>query len=925
MVRRVEKYSQQHRRQKRDQSPHLPGRLRTIFEIFTMIIIGWLGGLNHSAGAEKGQQIEPIPESSLNLQDKIEAEIRQVALEQQERSRRSEEQTSLGYRMLEARRYEAALELFRDALSLNPENERAKMGKEEAERFLEARPEPSWEAIPREVKRERIAQQAALAEAENDLAAAERDIQQALSPLEEKDDKKRAEQYVKNLELLDQAEQKLARARLRLESLSARYNTKAQKERLSALQAQVIQSRPKLHEELAAIQRKIALREVEQNKAIQAESEKQKRDRLLEEALMHKKRFEYGKAEEILLTLREMDRSDSEVEKLLQDVRRLKTLKRQEVVRDRVVQSRLNDMLRIEQAAIAEVSPENRLRYPKDWDILVRKKKIGTKEAEVEETTQQILKQLEERITVEFEETSLRDILNFLKQRTSVNILYKLEDAVADQPISLRLHNVRLETALKWLMRQTNLGYDIRRGAIFISEKETIEGDIVTEVYDVRDIASAVTHARKMPEQGDEEEETEEEKGIEATIDLEGIIRRVLPDDFAREGATVGVEGGTLTVTNTRETQSRILDLLGKLRSAYSIQIAIAARYLQIRDDFWEEFASNFYDYNNYYADESPSVRNPVLTGSIKEHVYNEGRLSEPLGENSNYLDAISPAGVPTNSASHVSTNWFQNPNWNPGKHMTDLRGSFANGTMQGLMTVFGQNLGTNPLLRTPGADSGLSFHIKELGWLNQLQAQWFLRMVQETAKADELFTPHLVCYNNRYAWIRRRERIPIIENWRRAAAGDGMEPVITYINDGASLQVRPTVSADKRFVTIDIFPRIDQVTRPMEPYPLNADFLSTSSAQTNTAQRLWIDLPEILRFETRTFATVPDGGAILLSGLGAAVTSQTRRGLPLAQDLPVIGNLFSNRANQKERRNYVMLINAKMILLDEEEARQTR
>jgi general secretion pathway protein D len=69
----------------------------------------------------------------------------------------------------------------------------------------------------------------------------------------------------------------------------------------------------------------------------------------------------------------------------------------------------------------------------------------------------------------------------------------------------------------------------------------------------------------------------------------------------------------------------------------------------------------------------------------------------------------------------------------------------------------------------------------------------------------------------------------------------------------------------------------------------------------------------------------VPDGGSIVIAGLGVNINMKGRNGIPLLSDVPILGKFFSNDTSQSEKRNYMILVNARMILLDEEEAKLDR
>ncbi|MDP6503283.1 MAG: hypothetical protein QF886_06690, partial [Planctomycetota bacterium] len=99
------------------------------------------------------------------------------------------------------------------------------------------------------------------------------------------------------------------------------------------------------------------------------------------------------------------------------------------------------------------------------------------------------------RISFDFVDTPLADVVAFLANLTNTNIV--LDPATVegdDVPVTLKVSDMKLLSALEWILRLVNLTYTFRDEAIFISTPERIQSlpsvrnkQIVFRVYDLRE------------------------------------------------------------------------------------------------------------------------------------------------------------------------------------------------------------------------------------------------------------------------------------------------------------------------------------------------------------------------------------------------------------------------------------------------------
>ena len=133
-------------------------------------------------------------------------------------------------------------------------------------------------------------------------------------------------------------------------------------------------------------------------------------------------------------------------------------------------------------------------------------------------------------------------------------------------------------------------------------------------------------------------------------------------------------------------------------------------------------------------------------------------------------------------------------------------------------------------------------------------------------------------------------------------------DPVLDVIRKGAILDVRPVVSADRRFITMELRPTLAQLIEPIPRFV-------TSLAIGNEVE---IMLPEIRMQKVRTTVTVPDGATLMLGGLKEVVDRDFQSGLPFLNQIPFARFLFSRQGTERTRRKVMILVRAKIVVPEE-------
>jgi type II secretory pathway component GspD/PulD (secretin) len=130
----------------------------------------------------------------------------------------------------------------------------------------------------------------------------------------------------------------------------------------------------------------------------------------------------------------------------------------------------------------------------------------------------------------------------------------------------------------------------------------------------------------------------------------------------------------------------------------------------------------------------------------------------------------------------------------------------------------------------------------------------------------------------------------------------------VQTIRDGIILDVRPIVSADRRFITMELRPTVADLVRPIPTF-------LTSLA---TGPPVVIQVPEIEISRVRTTVTMPDGGTLMLGGIRFFRDMVAESGVPVLSKIPILSFFFSRKAKQIQRRNLLILIKAEVVVPEE-------
>jgi hypothetical protein len=195
---------------------------------------------------------------------------------------------------------------------------------------------------------------------------------------------------------------------------------------------------------------------------------------------------------------------------------------------------------------------------------------VGGPTAEIEENRLEAA--LRQSGSIDFVETPLRDVADSLSRQFGVPIVLaqkKLEEAAVlpDTPITKTLNHLPLESALRLILKDLELGLTIRDNVIVITSEQDIESQMMTRVYPVLDLVAQSVVSEK---DGKTIKFTDPDSLIEV------ITTTLKPDSWDDVGGPGAIDyldnAGALIVSQTRDIHGQLDNLLFALRRARAIQ-----------------------------------------------------------------------------------------------------------------------------------------------------------------------------------------------------------------------------------------------------------------------------------------------------------------------------------------------------------------
>jgi type II secretory pathway component GspD/PulD (secretin) len=541
----------------------------------------------------------------------------------------------------------------------------------------------------------------------------------------------------------------------------------------------------------------------------------------------------------------------------------------------------------------AQIPWDQLLQFPERavWDRLtgVRSKTSATADAGQDSAAVLAIKNrlASETVSFEFADMTLTEAVQAIRDTRSLNILISKTamEEKGEEPVDLTVNELNFGDFLTTMLEPLELSYIYKYDMVYVVGKTEASGKVYPEVYEVRDLtvqlpnfqapeltlspgpAGEEAASRIFGTEGDPIRDTEPELLVDLVRD------NVAPASWEIEDRDISLSSGQLVVVSTADVHKEIEKFLEDLRQFTKVIVHVETRFIQIRDGFLNEIGVDIRDGGGTSPGQVANL-DDVVNGP-------EDNASAGLGNGGTGQAAQSPgAGA-----------FFQKNN------ELDFRARTEN--------IFNRALGT-ALSSTGGASIGFQF-------LDDIELNVLFRAVEKSSFANVLRAPRLAVYNTQRANLTLVNQVTYVKDYDVEVAQTAYiaDPIVDIVQDGLVLDVRPTVSHDRRYVTLELRPTVAVLGRPIRTFVTPLAGLTTT---------VTIELPELQYRSAETTVKVPDGGSVVIGGLKSISTVDRRSETPILSQIPILNFFFSRKGRSDEISDLIIVLRVDILDLDERE-----
>ncbi len=425
---------------------------------------------------------------------------------------------------------------------------------------------------------------------------------------------------------------------------------------------------------------------------------------------------------------------------------------------------------------------------------------------------------------------------------------------------------------------------------------------------------------------------------------LKNIIRdNVDPEGWRELGGDVSrMEdyNKNLVISSTPRNHMDIGSLLRMLREARSILINVEARFLEVDTDWYEEIGVNldlYFNTNNDLWDRAqqadPNARlsdffitDGASAGQLKDSII-YGTVNQTVDPgNPPYINTINTGasvGIP-GPAGGVPTEFEYIAGGVPGSPIrlgAENSGWSPIGMVQNSLNILESvapltSFGTSVSALAPALGVNIQY-------MDDIQVDLLIKATQADSRSVTLTAPRLTFYNGQQAWISVNTQQSYVAGLT-PVTGEGsgaFQPDIGILATGFVLDVKGSVSADRRYVTMNVH---FQLTKPLgQEKTLTFGGAAGGAGFGGGAGAGFagtVELPSIITKDLWVTTSVPDKGTALLGGQRTVEEYETEVGVPILSKIPYVNRFFTNRVTSSEEVTLLILLRPEIIIQTENE-----
>ncbi len=500
-------------------------------------------------------------------------------------------------------------------------------------------------------------------------------------------------------------------------------------------------------------------------------------------------------------------------------------------------------------------------------------------------------------VNLQVQDQPFEDVVKLLSIQTGINLTIdaRIKSDIGQNPVaSLQAEDLPLSTVLDLLKQSAgeDAVWTVKGNVVLFTNKTLLKPPLTVQLHDAADLTTGLPDFIPPniqivnPDMVSDEEhplfgaEGEEPRLPYGTIDeLIELIKGAVEPKFwdETEGAEIRAQGEhTLVVKATDPIQEKVESFLNDLRAFAGIVVTIETRFLEVGDYFLRDVGVDWRGLGGQTP--GPLVNLDDVTNGLVN------------GASAGYDNG--GGGLTTGAALNPSSGVYFSDG-----HEGDIRARTEN--------IFNNSLGT--VLSSLG---GASF---TFSYLDDTDISMILRATQKSALAKSLTAPKITVFNTQRANLTVVNQLSYIQDFDVEVAQTSFiaDPIVGIIQDGLTLDVRPTVSNDRRYITLELQPTVAKLSQPIPTF-------ATTLASSFTP--VIIQLPELRLQQARVTVRIPDRGSILIGGLKNITTVDRQSSTPWLANVPILSFFFSRKGRSDEVTHLMIIVRAEITDLHEQE-----
>ncbi len=587
----------------------------------------------------------------------------------------------------------------------------------------------------------------------------------------------------------------------------------------------------------------------------------------------------------------------------------------------------------MDEVNVPYLAPNHVVDFPDDnyWREKVQRRGVGIQGGQGAEEPAWITdykKKLQnQHLTFNFAATPFSEVVQFLQDFTGLNITVSKAIDQDQVKLDLRLRDVVAQNALDIILNQTGFAMSFKNETLMITPKDEAKGEYSLDIYDVQDILSAIPdfpgeRIRIRPPKGGAggakggggaftfDDDVQDEKGSVLDPDkLEQLVKNSTgADEVWGDPASYELHRGQIIVNQTREIHAKIKLVLENLRRNLGLFVQVETRFILIHNDYLEEFGIDYRGLGT--SDQGANPPLPIWGSEVNMDPNIPGDSSGTRGgDDVGFFRQIKSSTIGKILGPVFNGIPFFGSNAIGGRIQNILDGgdAFFSGTRLNGPTVTSAN--------------GFKGFVYQATFLDPFQVNVIVTGDEEKLKEKIVTAPVVVAANRQRVHVSVVTQRAYIADYELSSGGTGLaiaevaSPIVQTLQEGIVLDVKPTISADRKYVTLDLRPALAELQGgTFTEIPVNLGTISNAAINVN------IEVPTVSLREAYTSVTVPDGGTCLVGGFRQVNEKEQRSGLPFLDDAPFLNLLFRKEAELRETESLIILVTARIVALREEE-----